>query len=394
MRTRIFAASLILLVLAVPTTPAHAGGVVSVCDQAHLVAALAGGGTVSFACSGTILLTSEIVISANTHLNGTGRTVTISGNYVTRVFRVTAGVSFTLAHVTVTRGYALMGGGDGGGIYNDGGTLTVTACTFSDNDAYFYGGGIYNSDGTVTVADSTFLSNGAHYAGGAIYQHGGTLGVSNSTLADNGTGYAGGAIYNDHGTVAVHASTLSGNISDAGGAISSGGDLAVSNSSFFGNSAGGLDGGGGILTYGTATVTNCTLAGNSAGGSNGAGIQNTGALTIQNTIVANSQSGANCYGDMTDGGGNLSYPDTTCPGINLDPLLGTLANNGGPTKTMSLRPGSAALDAAIDAICAALPVNNLDQRGITRRQGLHCDIGAFEARDPTTRRAFLPSIIK
>ena len=45
---------------------------------------------------------------------------------------------------------------------------------------------------------------------------------------------------------------------------------------------------------------------------------------------------------------------------------------------MALGPGSAALDAANDATCAAAPVNNLDQRGFTRPQGLHCDIGAVE----------------
>ena len=68
-------------------------------------------------------------------------------------------------------------------------------------------------------------------------------------------------------------------------------------------------------------------------------------MTLKNTIVANSPTGGNCYGTITDGGGNLSYPDTTCPGINGDPMLGPLQNNGGPTETMALGPGSAAIDA-------------------------------------------------
>ena len=102
-------------------------------------------------------------------------------------------------------------------------------------------------------------------------------------------------------------------------------------------------------------------------------------MTLKNTIVANSPTGGNCSGTITDGGGNLSYPDTTCPGINSDPKLGPLQDNGGPTQTMALLPGSAAIDAANDAICAAPPVNNLDQRGIARPQGPHCDIGAYEA---------------
>jgi hypothetical protein len=61
-----------------------------------------------------------------------------------------------------------------------------------------------------------------------------------------------------------------------------------------------------------------------------------------------------------------------------------LQNNGGPTYTMALGPGSAAIDAANDAICAAPPVNNLDQRGVTRPIGVHCDIGAYEALPQST----------
>ena len=67
----------------------------------------------------------------------------------------------------------------------------------------------------------------------------------------------------------------------------------------------------------------------------------------------------------------------TCPGINGDPLLGPLEDNGGPTQTMALGFASAAIDAGDDSTCAAAPVNNRDQRGITRPQGPHCDIGAL-----------------
>jgi len=114
-------------------------------------------------------------------------------------------------------------------------------------------------------------------------------------------------------------------------------------------------------------------------------------VMLGNTIVANSPTGRNCAGAITDGGGNLSYPDTTCPGIHSDPGLGPLQDNGGPTNTMALLPGSAAIDAANDVICAAAPVNNLDQRGVARPQGPHCDIGAFEA---ILHRVFLPMIMR
>jgi hypothetical protein len=113
-------------------------------------------------------------------------------------------------------------------------------------------------------------------------------------------------------------------------------------------------------------------------------------VTLKNTMVTDSLAGNNCSGTITDGGGNLSYPDTTCPGINVDPILGPLQNNGGPTFTMEPGPGSAAIDAGDDAICAAPPVNNLDQRGTTRPAGAHCDIGAVE-RLPF--RKWLPTIL-
>ena len=140
-------------------------------------------------------------------------------------------------------------------------------------------------------------------------------------------------------------------------------------------------------------MTNSTVSGNSA--SDGAGIYNYGgSVTIRNTIVANNP-GGNCFGTITDGGGNLSYPDATCPGINREPALGPLQNNGGPTQTMALGSGSAAIDAANDAICADAPVNNRDQRGIPRPYGPHCDIGAYEATlRPMTRAAFLPNITR
>lgn len=63
----------------------------------------------------------------------------------------------------------------------------------------------------------------------------------------------------------------------------------------------------------------------------------------------------------------------------LNPLLGPLANNGGPTPTMALLHGSPALDAGDDALLG--PPYNLttDQRGFPRKSGAHVDIGAFEA---------------
>src|SRR5215216_5140616 len=86
-----------------------------------------------------------------------------------------------------------------------------------------------------------------------------------------------------------------------------------------------------------------------------------------------------------DGGHNLQYPDANCPGIPVgSPQLGPLQDNGGPTWTMALLPGSAAIDAGDNAVCAQAP-GNLDQRSIGRPidgngdSNAICDIGAFEA---------------
>src|SRR5690242_1061392 len=72
---------------------AQAGGVVATCNQASLVAAMAGGGSVTFSCNGTITLTSQIVISQNTTIDGgVLGLVTISGGSTTRIFTTTSGV--------------------------------------------------------------------------------------------------------------------------------------------------------------------------------------------------------------------------------------------------------------------------------------------------------------
>jgi hypothetical protein len=94
---------------------------------------------------------------------------------------------------------------------------------------------------------------------------------------------------------------------------------------------------------------------------------------MTNTIVA-SNSGGNCSG-ITDGGHDLTFGDTTCPGVNADPKLGPLQDNGGPTATEAIPANSPAHD-AVPAGGAAC--ESTDQRGVSRPQGPACDIGAFE----------------
>jgi hypothetical protein len=165
------------------------------------------------------------------------------------------------------------------------------------------------------------------------------------------------------------------------------GTLAINNSTLSGNSGSSLFGvshGGGISNGGTLTISNSTLSGNSA--SSGGGIS--GSATLQNSIVANSLRGGNCSGTMNSKGYNLSS-DATCnfsgPGDmnSISPNLGPLQNNGGPTQTMALLPGSPAIDAGNPTGCADGLGHLLktDQRGDPRPDAEDiggCDIGAYE----------------
>jgi hypothetical protein len=120
-------------------------------------------------------------------------------------------------------------------------------------------------------------------------------------------------------------------------------------------------------------VNNSTISGNSA--NNGGGILTSGGTaTLKNTIVANNE-GGNCAGlPVTDDGGNLEWPGNDCGfALSADPLLGPLADNGGPTQTHALQPDSPAIDAAVEC-----PPPATDQRGVSRPQGDACDIGSFE----------------
>jgi hypothetical protein len=222
----------------------------------------------------------------------------------------------------------------------------------------------------MTITNSTISENSVGGAGGGIVNQG-TLTVTNSTISGNSTlGVEGGGIWNYNGNLTVTSSTISGN---------------HLSSNFVSES------GAGIWNYnGNLTVTSSTISGNSANGVSGiytedGNFDGVDPTILRNTIVANNN-GGNCgvmTTTITDGGGNLSWPDASCPGINADPLLGPLANNGGLTQTMALLSGSAAIDAGSDANC-----ESTDQRGGARPQGSHCDIGAFESGAPVT---YVPS---
>jgi len=344
---------------------------------------------IDFAVTGTIALTSgQLTVTDDLTIDGPGATsLTISGTNASRVLELGPGKTLSMDGLTVANGSSDLGGG----IRNNGGTLIVTNSTISGNSAAA-GGGMRNDGGTVTIVNGVVSGNSAGFGGG-IESNFGSMSITNSVVSGNSGGF--GAIHN-RGALTVTQSTFSGNSthgimnrgslvltdstffgnsspSDGGGIMNDGGSLSVTNSTFSGNSAGAF--GGGIANFGgagSATITNATFSGNSAG--QGGGIhRGNGTVTLQNTIVTGSPSGGNCSGTINDGGGNLSWPDASCPGINQDPMLGPLQNNGGPTETMALQAGSPAIDNAVLVTCPAT-----DQRGVSRPQGAGCDIGSFE----------------
>ena len=134
------------------------------------------------------------------------------------------------------------------------------------------------------------------------------------------------------------------------------------------------------------SLTNTTVTGNSS--PSGGGIRRDGGLTtLTNTTIANNASGGDCSGAMTslghnlDGDGSCSLSVASGDLPSTDPLLGPLANNGGPTFTHALLDGSPAIDSGDDSVLD--PPHNLftDQRGpgFPRLQRAHVDIGAYEA---------------
>jgi CSLREA domain-containing protein len=286
------------------------------------------GGTITFSAAianSTITLTTldpsgngALVVSKNLTIDGGSNHITISGGGSRRIFYVATG-TVAVRSLTLTAGVA-----DYGGAVWNGGTLTLTDVTL-DANAATYGGAIHiEQAANLTVADSTFRANIGYETGGAINNNG-TLTVTNSTFADNSADY-GGAIFN----------------------------------------------------WGVSMLANnVTFAGNSAG--EGGAIYNASPATVTNSVFAKGANGSNCLGTIS--GSNNLDDDGTCAGVPISHgplLLGTLGTYGGPTQTIPLLPGSAAIDGAT-ANCPAT-----DQRGVARSST--CDIGAFESRGYTLTR--------
>src|SRR4051812_15047377 len=299
-----------------------------VCDATHcslreaVEQVSSAGDTIVFdpALNGQIISVDDnpIFIDRNLSIIGPGAgNLTVRHNpasFANSVFYVSTGRTVAIERLTISDGSA----NDGGALANSG-ILTIRACTIRGNTGQ-RGGGISNIPLGATA----------------------TLTVEDCTISDNHVGDGGGGIINN------------GNTGDA--------TLIVRNSTFSGNSA---QSGGGIFNFCgshtvSATISNCTFSGNYDTDGEGGGILNGGNFTggtatmhIGNTILKAGANGANIFirdGTVISDGYNLSSDSgagvliATADQINTDPLLGPLADNGGPTFTHAPNVGSPAID--------------------------------------------------
>jgi len=345
----------------------------------------------SFGSPQTISLQSALPAIVNpVSINGPGaglltvrRDPAAASNF--RIFSVTSGTS-TLSGMTITGGRTTgtsLGTNGGGGVRVDGANVTIQDSVITGNSSSGPGGGIYVFFGTVglTVRNCTISNNASGTDAASQYRDGGGISVGfgaslmleNSTVSGNSSPTEGGGVYiyrNLPVTWTVRNSTISANTAGR-----SGGGIFV-------RSPG--TGGSGTLVVQNSTIANNAANGTAAGeGGGGIGQSGTGgSLTVESTIVANNPAAIapdilgpvtahfslirNLTGTTITGGNNLP--------AGTDPLLGSLANNGGPTATLALRPGSPAINTGSNP--AGL---TSDQRGSPRVFGAAADIGAFES---------------
>jgi CSLREA domain-containing protein len=293
-----------------------------------------------------------------------------------------------------------VGPNTGRGLVNDGGTLTLTSSTVADN----VGGGISQARGTSTLRLTRVVDNSTAGEGGGIFLVQGDMTIRTSTIARNSAATGGGIANREGGNCTILRSTIFNNsATDEGGGISNEAlgfgrvevALTLINSTVSGNSA---PKGGGIFNSNfideaeaSLRLTNSTVAGNSATQDGGGIDLNAGGLTLVNSLVA--QNGAptgpdvllgpegaslsarfNLIGDGSGSGiTNTNGNQVGTSGSPIDPKIGPLAANGGPTRTHALLAGSPAINAASNADCPGV-----DQRGVARPQGAGCDIGSYE----------------
>ena len=336
---------------------------------------------------------------------------TFIGNSATSGGAIFARSLLSVSHNTFNANSAAT---SGGAIFA-GGALLVSNSTFNANSATAEGGAIL-SDVTGrfgSISSSSFTGNSANLGGALAIVNPGPLSIFSSTISGNTASSSGGGIYIkgalSSSQVNVANSTISGNTAvaaDGGGIASAAGELTLTSSTISGNNA--ATRGGGIYSYtignsdvSTVTIGNSTVTHNSAAEGGGVAITEIGRVT--NSLIAlnsASSAGPDLFSGtgfaFTSGGFNLIGKKDGSAGFSeltdqtgtiatpLDPKVDPagLQNNGGPTRTLALLPGSPALDKGYNFGLAT------DQRGSPRpvdnpaiapaSGGDNTDIGAFE----------------
>lgn len=327
-------------------------------DAVSAANATGGADTISLLAGRYELVSGSLQVAAPVTFDGVGaRDTVIDANGTGSVITDNSTSALTVKDLTITGGAA--GLGDGGGIFSDG-DLTLDHVTITGNSSSVRGGG---------VATPTFLLDGALVLTPVT--------ITASTISNN---------------------TVTGVGNGIGGGIATSGDLTLTNSTVTGNrvtSIGNNEASGIETQAGTTTLVNSTIAGNQTAGTlnvASAGITDTPAfpsqLVARNTIVAGNKAGTatvNCaLTDATPTTANNISDDSTChfsdsgsqQGAN--PRLKPLANNGGPTDTLSFAAGAPPYNRGTGTGCPTT-----DQRGNGRPKYGACDVGALELAPPT-----------
>ena len=289
-----------------------------------------------------------------------------------------SGTTLQIADSTLTGGSAIgIAMGDGGNLCVSGGKLVLERSTLSGGQAYT-GGGLYleNLTEDSTISSSTISGNQGFTSGGGIYSAslGAVLTIDSSTISGNTTGFPSPSPATAFG----------------GGVYLSNGDLRIVNSTISGNHA--IGWGGGIAAGGSLLLRLTTVTGNTASRDGGSILGYPSPVELDHAIVANGTPEDLAEAPFLGSGApftvtaNYSLVEALNPLggvvlmgthnlVGVDPLLGPLANNGGPTQTHLPLPGSPVIDAGNPAIPSPPPA---DQRGFQRIIGPAVDLGAVE----------------
>jgi hypothetical protein len=270
----------------------------------------------------------------------------------------------------------------GGGMLIEEGSPTLRNITFYDNYA-LYGGGIFNAEGSPLLTNITFNDNNADVGGGGMVNFRASPTLSEITFISNGADYGGGLDNFDNSNPQISYVTFSGNqAGNGGGMFNSHSSPALTNVTFSGNTA---SYGSGMYNYdhSNPVLTNVTFTGNTAGTHGGGMYNSTSSPTLVNAILWNNTPNQ-IINESSASTPAVTYSDiqggyTGQGNINLNPNLGSLANNGGSTQTHALTAGSPAIDSGSPMTCPPTDQRRFPRPVDGNNDGqAWCDMGAYE----------------